>query len=101
MTEKLEICDYLNELLTLELSLGNSVSHFDNHAKWPYPETHFVMLAHDLHTHLETLRYSKIFPTKYAKIFIMVGMMNVYAKFIMTYCVQVVLSHFSEYKIKC
>lgn len=59
MTEKLEICDCLNELLTLELSLGNSVSHFDNHAKWPYPETHFVMLAHDLHTHLETLRYSK------------------------------------------
>ena len=59
MTEKLEICDCLNVLLTLELSLGNSVSHFDNHAKWPYPETHFVMLAHDLHTHLETLRYSK------------------------------------------
>lgn len=56
--EKIELCECLTELLTLELSIGNAVSHFNNNAGWPYPNTHFVMLFNDLSTELENLCFS-------------------------------------------
>ncbi len=57
--EKIELCECLNELLSLELSLGNTVSHFNNNAGWPHPNTHFVMLINDLSIRLENLTFSQ------------------------------------------
>lgn len=56
--ESPQLCECLNELLVLELSKGNRISHFNNQARWPHPNTHYVLLVEDLMTPLEHLKFS-------------------------------------------
>ncbi|NHB58020.1 hypothetical protein G9F32_08295 [Acinetobacter sp. 194] len=54
-----KLCECLNELLALELSRGNRISHFNNQARWPHPDTHYVLLINDLSTEFKDLKFSQ------------------------------------------
>lgn len=53
------LCECLNGLLRRELSRGNRIAHFNNEARWPHPDTHYVLLINDLSTEFKDLKVSQ------------------------------------------